>query len=206
MSAHASEENLKLTENCMNISLLRPIALAAAMSLGMLGNANAVEYTSVSQEASRISFGYNQMNVDMEGGFGDMKATQFSFDPDNPGAARVAIEISLGSVDAGYGEANKELEKDEWLDLANHPLATFQSSKVQALGDNRYQVVGELSIKGRSKEVIVPVTFKEDGGAGVFEGSFTFQRADFGIGEGQWGDFGIVANDIRVGFHVVANP
>jgi|SRR5690606_19545212 len=190
----------------MNISLLRPIALAAALSLGVLGNANAVQYTSLNQEASRISFGYSQMNVGMEGGFGDMKATQFSFDPENPAAAKVAIEISLDSVDAGYDEANAELEKREWLDLASHPLATFQSSKVQALGGGRYQVAGELSIKGKSKDVTVPVTFKEDGDTGVFEGSFTFQRADFGIGEGQWGDFGIVANDIQIGFHVVANP
>jgi len=190
----------------MNISSLRSVALAAALSLGALGSASAVEYTSLNPDASRISFGYSQMNVNMDGSFGEMKASHFSFDPENPEAARVAIEISLASVDAGYAEANAELEKGEWLDLANHPVATFQSSKVEALGDNRYQVTGELSIKGRSKEVAVPVTFKEDGGTGIFEGSFTFQRADFGIGEGQWGDFGIIANDIRVGFQVVANP
>nr|MBF0684091.1 YceI family protein [Pseudomonas sp.] len=175
----------------MSISLLRPIALALA--LGTLGSANAVEYTSLNHEASRITFGYSQMNVAMEGGFGDMKATQFSFDPDNPAAAEVAIELSLGSVDAGYEEANTELEKAEWLDLASHPLATFQSSNVKALGENHYQATGDLAIKGKSREVTVPVTFKEDGGTGVFEGSFTFQRADFGIGEGQWSNFGIIA-------------
>lgn len=190
----------------MNIFPLRPLALASALSLAVLGNANAVEYTSLNHEASRVSFGYSQMNVNMEGNFGEMKATQFSFDPDKPEAAKVAIEISLGSVDAGYEEANAELEKSEWLDLASHPLATFQSRDVKALGENRYQVTGELSIKGKSKEVTVPVTFKEEGDTGVFDGNFTFQRADFGIGEGQWGDFGIVANDIRVGFHIVANP
>jgi polyisoprenoid-binding protein YceI len=190
----------------MNISFLRPFALTAALSLGALSNVSAAEYTSLDIETTRISFGYSQMNVGMDGSFGEIKATEFSFDPARPEAARVAIEISLASIDAGYEEANAELEKDEWLNLAAHPLARFQSSKVDALGENRYQVTGDLSIKGNTKQVTAPFSFKEDGDAGVFEGTFTFQRADFGVGEGQWKDFGIVANDITIQFHVVANP
>lgn len=190
----------------MNTSLFRPLVLAAALSLCALGSAGATEYTSLNADASRVSFGYSQMNVSMDGRFGDLKATKFNFDPERPEAAKVTIEVALSSIDAGYTEANAELEKDEWLKLAAHPLATFQSGKVKALGDNRYQVTGLLSIKGNTKEVTAPFTFKEDGGAGVFEGAFTFQRADFGIGEGQWKDFSIVANDIQIKFHVVANP
>src|SRR3546814_13243386 len=94
----------------------------------------------------------------------------------------------------GYAEANAELAKNEWLNLAAHPLASFKSGKVEALGDGNYQVTGTLSIKGNAKEVSAPFTFKEDGNTGIFEGSFTFQRADFGVGEGQWKDFRIVAN------------
>src|SRR5690606_36011156 len=118
----------------------------------------------------------------------------------------VSIQVPLAGIDAGYPEANSELEKDEWLDLAKHPLASFESTKVETLEENRYQVTGELSIKGNTQVVTVPVTFKEEDGAGVFTGDFTFQRADFGIGEGQWRDFGIVANDIQITFHVVAKP
>lgn len=190
----------------MNISTLRPLALTAALSVGLLGNASAVEYTSLNAEDSHISFGYSQMSVNMDGSFTQMKATEFSFDPVNPEAAKVRIEIPLSSIDAGYEEANAELEKDEWLDLAAHPLASFQSTHVEALGDNSYQVTGELSIKGTTKIVAAPFTFTEDGDSGVFEGSFTFQRADFSVGDGQWKDFSIVANDIQIKFHVVANP
>lgn len=190
----------------MNTYLLRSFALAAALGFGTLGSAGAAQYTSLDAKASRISFGYSQMSVGMDGRFSEMNATEFSFDPENPEAAKVAIGITLASVDAGYDEANTELEKDEWLNLAAHPLATFQSTKVEALGENRYQVTGGLSIKGNTKEVTAPFTFKENGSTGVFEGSFTFQRADFGIGEGQWKDFSIVANDIQIKFHVVANP
>jgi len=183
---------------------LRPLALAATLSLGMLGSATAAQYTNLDTENSRISFGYSQMNVNMDGSFGQVKATEFNFDPDNPDTAQVSLEIPLDSIDAGYDEANAEVEKDEWLNLEAHPLATFQSTKVEALGDGRYQVTGELAIKGNTKVVTAPFTFTEKNGSANFEGEFTFQRADFSIGEGQWSDFSIVANDIRIKFHVVA--
>ena len=146
------------------------------------------------------------MNVKMDGGFSELKASEFSFDPQNPEAAKVTIEVALAGIDAGYAEANAELEKEEWLALAAHPLATFQSGKVEALPDGSYQVTGDLSIKGTTKEITVPFTFTEEGDKGIFEGSFTFQRADFGVGEGQWKDFSIVANDIGIDFRVVALP
>lgn len=190
----------------MKFSILRPLALAAVLGAGVIGNAAAVEYTSLDADASSIGFGYSQMNVKMDGSFGEMKATELSFDPAAPEAAKVTIEISLASVDAGYEEANSELGKDEWLALARHPLAAFSSSKVEALADGSYQVTGDLSIKGNTRQVTAPFTFKEEGGAGIFEGSFTFQRADFGVGEGQWQDFSIVANEIDVKFNIVAKP
>lgn len=190
----------------MTRSLLRPLALTAALGLGILGNAQAVEYTTLDSAASRLTFGYSQMNVKMEGSFSELKATELSFDPANPQAAKVAIDVVLASIDAGYAEANTELQKEEWLALSAHPLATFTSSSVEALGDDRYQVTGNLTIKGVTKEVTAPFTFRAEGDAGVFEGSFTFQRADFGVGVGEWKNFGIVANDIRIRFHVVTKP
>lgn len=186
--------------------LIRPLVLSATLALAFTGSLHAAEYTTLNTDASTITFGYSQMGVGMEGQFNDIQATEFSFDPDNPEAAKVAVELPLSGIDAGYDDANTELEKSEWLNMDAHPLATFQSGAVHALGDNRFQVDGELSIKGQTKEVSVPFTFTEDGDAGVFEGDFTFQRADFGIGEGMWSDVSIVADDIQVNFHFVATP
>ncbi|NYT64889.1 YceI family protein [Alcaligenaceae bacterium] len=189
----------------MTTSLLRPMALAAVLSLNALGSASAAEYTTLNPAASQISFAYSQMGVGMKGSFGDLKTTEFRFDPASPETAKVAIEIPLSSIDAGYSDANAELEKPEWLNMAAYPLAEFTSSTVQPLGDNRYQVNGVLAIKGKTQEVSAPFTFTESEGNGIFEGSFTFQRADFDIGDGQWKDFSIVANDIQITFQFVAN-
>ena len=190
----------------MTSSVLRSAIMAATIGLAAAGPATAATYTNLDSEASSVEFGYSQMNVKMDGSFSELRAPEFSFDPAEPEAAKVVIEVALSSIDAGYEEANSELEKDEWLDTSQHPLARFSSSGVEVLGEGNYQVSGELVIKGSTVPVTVPVTFKEENGKGIFEGTFTMQRADFRIGEGQWKDFSIVANDIEIRFHVVATP
>ena len=184
----------------------RPLALVAATSLGLAAGtaASAAPYTAVDPQASIVSFSYSQMNVKMDGSFSELKAPEFIFDPENPEDAKVRLELVLNSIDAGYEEANSELQKEEWLALSQHPVATFVSRDVKALGDDRYQVTGDLSIKGNTQEVTAPFEFQENGDTASFKGTFALQRADFGIGEGQWQDFSIVANEIEVSFDVVA--
>ena len=191
----------------MNNRYLSPLAVVVALGMGGLGigtAASASPYTSIDPQASSVSFGYSQMNVKMDGSFSELRAPEFVFDPARPEDAKVKLELVLASIDAGYEEANSELQKEEWLALSRHPVATFVSSNVEALGDDRYQVTGELSIKGNTKEVNAPFEFSESGDTASFEGSFTLERADFGIGERQWKDFSIVANEIEVHFDVVA--
>jgi polyisoprenoid-binding protein YceI len=89
-----------------------------------------------------------------------------------------------------------------WFDTAAHPTARFESTAVKALGGNRFEVRGPLTIKGRTREVAAPVTFTAQGNGGVLAGTFTLNRADFAIGEGMWADFGTVANEIRINFQL----
>lgn len=185
--------------------IIRNTFAAVTLVAGMMGSAHAAEYKTIDPSASSLSFVYSQMNVNMDGKFTELTASTFSFDPAAPEQASVLIEIPVSSIDAGYGEANEELKKSDWLAPSDHPLAKFESAKVQALGDNKFQVDGKLTIKGNTRDVSVPFTFSEKDGKGIFEGTFTFQRADFGVGEGMWADFGIVANEIQIKFSIAAN-
>ncbi len=62
-----------------------------------------------------------------------------------------------------------------------------------------------MSIKGRTHEVTAPFTFSPQGKAGLFEGAFVLKRADYAIGEGEWADFGTVANEIQIKFRFLAS-
>jgi polyisoprenoid-binding protein YceI len=182
-----------------NLSRLAGIAAFAAMALSH--PATAAEYTAIDEAKSRLAFGYTQMGVPLEGDFTKFDV-QLAFDPARPEAARATMVVPLASVDAGFPDANTELAGKLWFDTTAHPTARFESTAVKALGGNRFEVRGPLTIKGRTREVAAPVTFTAQGNGGVLAGTFTLNRADFAIGEGMWADFGTVANEIRINFQL----
>jgi polyisoprenoid-binding protein YceI len=187
----------------MNYRFPRATALVAVLALGTLTCADAVEYKKVNASASQISFTYNQMGARVYGTFGKFEAT-IDFNSANPSAARAGLTIQLSSIDAGSSDANIELQKPAWFNTAAYPEAKFVSSKVTALGNNRYEVTGKLTLKGLTREVGAQITLKPQSAIGVFDGEFILKRGDFKIGEGEWADYGVISNEINIKFRVVA--
>ena len=165
--------------------------------------AQAVEYRTVLPQQSRIGFEFRQMGVPVKGGFKRF-VTQMVFDPAKPEAARAQIEIDLASIDAGSPEANDESAGKLWFNRSAYPKANFVSSQVRAAGANRYELRGTLTLKGRSREVVIPVSFTPGKNAASFDGGFVLKRLDFGIGEGMWADVATVANEVQVTFRIAA--
>ena len=177
------------------------IALLSAFSLATA--AHAVEYTQVQPDKSQITFAYQQMGVAMQGAFKKFSG-QLRFDPAAPAAAKSTIEVELASVDTGSSEGDSEVATKTWFDTKAFPRARFESGSVKALGGNKYEVAGKLTIKGKTVDVVVPATFTAQGKTGVFEGRLTIRRGDFSIGEGAWKAFDIVANDVVIQFRLTA--
>ena len=177
------------------------LALAFAAPIPV---ANAVEYTQVQADKSAINFVYKQMGVAVDGKFKKF-SSQLSFDPAKPTAAKASFDVELGSVDTGAPEGDQEVAGKAWFNTKAFPTASFVSGTVKALGGNKYEVAGQLSIKGKTQDVVVPATFTAQGNTGVFDGSFIIRRADFTIGEGSWAKFDIVANDVQIKFRITAS-
>ncbi len=173
------------------------------LALSAAGHADAAELTIAPGGQSSLTFVYKQMGVPVEGQFTRFSA-RVSFDPAAPTAAKAALDLDLTSADAGSAEANDELAGKAWFDTKAFPKATFVSDSTKHLGDNRYEVHGAMTIKGRTREVVAPFTFTPKGDGGTFEGAFVLERADFAIGEGIWADFGTVANEVQVKFRFLA--
>lgn len=185
-------------------SPLRHLAFAAALAATFALPARAIEFTQVDARKSSLAFTYTQMGVAAEGQFRRFP-TQLRFDPAQPASASASLEIDLASIDTGSPEANEEVASKAWFNTKAHPTARFASTAIRPLGGERYEVAGKLTIKGITREVTAPATFRQTGNQGVFAGSFTLKRADFSIGEGMWADFGTVANEIQIRFRITAS-
>ena len=163
----------------------------------------AVEFNQFQANKSALSFVSKQMNVPVEGQFKSFRS-KIAFDPAKPAAAKAEFEIDLASIDAGSKDANDEVATKAWFDTKAFPIAKFTATSVKPLGNNRYEVAGKMSIKGRTLDLITPVTLRQEGNSASFEGSLVLKRADYAIGEGMWADFGTVANEVQIKFRLVA--
>lgn len=182
---------------------LKPALRIAVVMVAAAGPAQAIEFNQVGPAKSRLDFVTRQMGVPVDGSFRKF-ATQLRFDPAKPNEAKAEIEIDLASIDAGSKDANDEVVGKAWFNTKQFPTAKFVSASVRPLGNNRFEVAGKMTIKGRTQNTVAPFTFKQDANRGYFDGAFTLKRADFGIGEGVWADYGTVANEIQIKFHFEA--
>lgn len=192
--------------NTLNPRLLFALPLAAAsVSLGLLLAAAPLPAQAQAQPAqlvpagSEIAFTTRQMGVPVEGRFGRFGA-QIALDPRKPEGGRVSFSIDTGSARFGSPELDAEVPKPTWLAVARFPQATFQSTAVKATGPGRFEVAGQLSIKGSTRELVVPVQVSAAGAQHVASGSFTIRRLDFKVGEAEWADTSLLANDVQVRF------
>jgi polyisoprenoid-binding protein YceI len=148
---------------------------------------------------SEIAFTTRQMGVPVEGKFGKFTA-QIALDPKKPETGSVAFTIDTGSARFGSAELDAEVPKATWLNVPKFPQASFASSAIKAAGPGRFEVAGKLTIKGAVRDVTVPVQVTQAGANSTASGAFTIKRLDFKVGEGEWTDTSMLANDIQVRF------
>ena len=76
-------------------------------------------------------------------------------------------------------------------------------ARINALGGGRFQAKGRLELKGTAHELVVPVTLVQSGPQSTATGEFVVKRLEFKIGENEWTDVSLVADDVRVRFKLV---
>ncbi|MEN9384399.1 MAG: hypothetical protein RL323_1542 [Pseudomonadota bacterium] len=178
-------------------SVLRTVVAASVMLAG--GGQVAWAQQQLLPAQSEIVFVSKQMGVPVEGRFRKFDA-QLAFDPAKPAASKIAFTVDVASATLGSREADAELPKAVWFNTARFPQAMFQSSAVKALGGGKFEVTGKLSIKGASTDVVVPVALTQSGANTTATGAFAIKRLSFKIGENEWADTSMVADDVQVKF------
>ena len=111
----------------------------------------------------------------------------FSFDADKPEQSKVNVTLKTASVDTNHAERDKHLRSDDFLNVAKHPTATFESTSVKSTGEGTADIIGNLTLNGVTKPVVIAAKFIGEGKdpwggyrAG-FEGTTTLKLKDFDI-------------------------
>ena len=148
---------------------------------------------------SEVQFTARQMGVPLEGHFKKFDA-QVRFDPAKLATSQIAFTVDTGSATMGSRETDAELPKPTWFNVPQFPQASFQSSAIKSLGAGKFEVAGKLTIKGMARDVVVPVTLVQNGATTTATGVLPLKRLAFKIGENEWADTSMVADDVQVKF------
>lgn len=177
----------KLTAACISLALAIP-ALAAIAKLD--------------SAKSTVGIVFKQMNVPVDAKFKTFTA-QIDYDYAKPENSKASVDIDVASFDLGDPEYNKEVLKKEWFNAAQFPKASFVSSGMKIDSKGTLNVAGTLSIKGKSLAISFPLQVKTQGNTRIFEGNLPIKRLYFHIGEGEWKDTSMVADEVVIKFHVL---
>ncbi len=136
---------------------------------------------------TQIGFSAKHMMITtVKGFFRSMRGT-IIYDEFDPSRSSVDVEIDTPSVDSGSETRDNHVKSADFLDIKNFPLITFRSTRVEPQGDDHARVIGDLTIKGVTREVVLDTELtgrgKAPGGPALmgFEARTQIARSDFGI-------------------------
>ncbi len=140
----------------------------------------------------------------VRGNFLDLTATGF-IDPDHPEASSVDITIQTASIRTHNPQRDNDLRSSNFLEADKYPTITFKSTKIEAAGQDRYTVTGDLTIKGTTRPVTLSVVkygeFNDPnmGHRIGYSAEGKINRKDFGMTfnmmlDGKW----IVSDDVQI--------
>ena len=169
----------------MKFILTLLLAAFAATPLFAQDAPNALESWTVDKGHSSATFKVRHMMANATGQFREFDG-RISIDRANPAKSSVEFTLQAASIDTGNANRDEHLRGPEFFDAAKFPAITFKSTSVTAKSSNQFDVAGDLTIRGVTKRVILPVSFlgfgkTARGEKAGFEIETTVNRKDYGI-------------------------
>lgn len=139
-----------------------------------------------------------------EGRFRDMRGN-ILWDPLRPESSSIEVSIQTGTLDTGNSTRDETVRSEDFLWVERHPEMTFKSTHVERLSEHEFSVTGEITIRGETRSLTVPVSFlgtREVDNFGrliAFQTHFQIDRTDYGVLGTRWsGGRMILGNEVDV--------
>lgn len=128
------------------------------LALGVAGLAGAADTWKIDTAHSGVDFKIRHLMSKTSGQFGTFDGTIVT-DFENLEKSSVQFVIDAASIDTDNADRDKHLRSADFFDVENHPEITFVGEKFTKVGENAYEVTGDLTMHGVTKTVTLPVTF-----------------------------------------------
>jgi polyisoprenoid-binding protein YceI len=150
---------------------------------------------------SRLQFTATQAGGEFDGAFRRFRA-DVVFDPADLVGSRLRVEIETDSAATGDKDRDQTLAGNDFFAADRWPLARFEADQFVALGDERFEARGKLTIRDATHEVRVTFRFQPAAGGARADmtGGTTIRRLDFGVGQGEWRDTALVGDPVQIRF------
>lgn len=160
---------------------------------------------------SEATFQVRHLITKVRGRFAEFDGA-ITFAPDAPAESSVTFTIRTRSIDTSQAQRDEHLRSADFFDVEQFPVLTFTSTAVALRGDSQYDVTGELTIRGVTRTIVLPVTYlgaaKDPWGQDkiAFETEVTLNRKDYGLNWNaalETGGF-LVGDDVKVSLSIQA--
>ncbi|HUV30532.1 MAG TPA: YceI family protein [Acidobacteriota bacterium] len=185
--------------------MVNRIVLAVTAVLAMASMSSAADWE-VDRAHSSVNFEVGHLVIsNTRGHFSDFTGT-LALEPGAMEKGSVEFSVDVASVNTGDEARDKHLRSADFLDVENHATMKFKSGKVIMGEDGKFELVGDLTIRGVTKEVTFDCqlhgVIKDPGGktrAG-FSAATTINRQDFNVSWSKTLDAGglVVGNDVDI--------
>jgi len=185
-------------------------ALAAAVALA--SPALAADTYQFDKPHTNVGFQVRHIFTMVSGRFTDFSGT-IEIDRANPEKSSVEFTIQAASIDTSDPRRDQHLRSADFFDVANHPTLTFKSTAIKPNGTNSFLVTGDLTMRGVTKQVSLPVTLLGEGKDPMgndkigFETGVTLNRTEFGLNWNRALEGGgtLLSDDVKIQIAVEAN-
>lgn len=167
-----------------------------------IGSATATDW--LQAPGSSLVFAGTYQGTTFSGHFPGFRTT-LHFDPEDPGSARLEVDIPLAGVTTGNADYDSEMHGAAFFDVGRYPRARYAARGFRALEDGSYAADGVLELRGTSHPVTLAFTW-EEGDQPVLSGRAAVDRITFGIGDGMWADTSVIPAEIAISTRVVFRP
>ena len=185
--------------------MLARLALTVA-AVALVAAPAAAQTWKIDGSHSTAAFTVRHMMVsNVRGSFGKVEGT-IVYDGTNVGGVKADATIDATTITTNNEKRDAHLKSPDFFDVNGFPTITFKSKRAEAAGQGRFRLIGDLTMRGTTKEVVLevegptdPVTVQNSQRIGA-TATTTLNRKDFGVSWSRAMDGGgyVVGDEVKV--------